>query len=191
LSEAQQVAPRNYAVLLDTAYAELKRQSPKNLVIGGNTYVSAGEDNIRPYQWIEYMRLPNGERPRMDMWGHNPWSNHLPDLDDPPSPNGTVQFSDLGRLAKALDRADFPYAPLQLYLSEWGVPTGFRDKDLLQELDAEAADKWIRAGFQIAEWDRIYTLGWIHPTDTPRNSTGLLTEEGERKSTYDTYKRSG
>ena len=191
LTATQQVAPRNYAVLLDTAYEALKREGRENLVIGGNTYTSAGTDNIRPQQWIEYMQLPDGTRPRMDMWGHNPWGNRRPDLTLPPSRNGTISFPDLERLVKALDRAGFPGDPLRLYLAEWGVATGFEDKDLDQELDAKAADKWIRAAFEIAEWKRIYTLGWVHPTDTERNSTGLLTQSGERKTSYETYKRSG
>ncbi len=192
LNAEQRVAPRNYAVLLDAAYEAIKEANPKNVVIGGNTYTSAGEDNIRPYQWLDNMRLPDGSLPRMDMWGHNPWGNERPDLDDPPSPNGTVQFSDLGRLVKALDGAGYETEggkPLKLYLSEWGVGTGFEDKDLLQELDAETADKWIAAAFEIADWKRIYTLGWVHPTDTERNSTGLMTEDGEPKSTYEAYKR--
>ena len=191
LNEDQQIAPRNYAVMLDSAYEALKREGPSDQVIGGNTYTSAGSDNIRPYQWIEYMKLPDGSRPRMDMWGHNPWQDRRPDLTHPPSRNGTVSFSDLERLADALDAAGFPGGPLKLYLAEWGVATGFEDEDLQQELDAEAADKWIRAAFEIAEWKRIYTLGWIHPTDTERNSTGLLTADGEEKTSYETYKRSG
>ena len=73
LNAAQQVAPRNYAQLLDAAYAALKAADPADKVIGGNTYTSAGKDDINPYQWIRYMKLPNGSRPRMDMWGHNPF----------------------------------------------------------------------------------------------------------------------
>jgi hypothetical protein len=191
LTAEQQVAPRNYSVLLDTTYEELKREDPKNIVIGGSTYTSAGEDNIRPYQWLEYMKMPDGSRPRMDMWGHNPWGNERPDLDEPPSPNGTVQFSDLGRLVKALDRAGYETEqgkPLKLFLSEWGIPTGFEDKDLLLEVDDESADKWIQAAFNIADWNRIYTLGWVHLTDTDRNSTGLLTEDGRPKPAFDYYK---
>ena len=133
------------------------------------------------------MRLPGGAPPRMDMWGHNPWGNRLPDLDSPPSRNGTVSFPDLGRLVDALDES-FPSEHLKLYLSEWGVATGFEDKDLQQDLDADTADKWIKAAFDIADWNRIYTLGWVHPADTDRNSTGLLTADGERKSDYETYK---
>jgi hypothetical protein len=186
LTPEQQVAPRNYAVLVDFAYEALKSQDPRNKVIAGDTYTSAGEDNIRPYMWAKYMTLPGGSRPRMDMWGHNPWGNHLPDLDDPQSPNGTVQFSDLGRLVKVLDTY-FPKEKLKLFLAEWGVPTGFRDLDLQQELDAKGADKWLKAAFEIADWKRIYTLGWVHPVDTDRNSTGLLDEDGQRKSDYETY----
>ncbi|MBM3666182.1 MAG: hypothetical protein FJW90_01650 [Actinobacteria bacterium] len=189
LTAEQQVAPRNYAQMLESAYEALKRQDPDNLVIGGNTYTSAGLDNIRPYQWIRYMVLPDGSRPRMDMWGHNPWGNRRPDLSHEPSPNGTVSFSDLGRLAEALDEA-FPGRPLKLYLAEWGVPTGFEDVHLGQEETPETADKWIRSAFAIADWKRIYTLGWIHLLDKDGISTGLLTKGGERKSTYGTYKRS-
>ena len=191
LNAEQQVAPHNYAVLLDTAYEALKREGPSDLVIGGNTYTSAGTDNIRPYQWIEYMTLPDGSRPRMDMWGHNPWGNRRPGITEPPSRNGTVSFPDLERLVEVLDGAGFPDGPLDLYLSEWGVATGFEDKDLQQELSPKAADKWIREAFEVAEWDRIYTLGWVHLLDNERNSTGLLTEDGQRKSSYETYKRSG
>ena len=191
LNAAQQEAPRNYAIMLDAAYEALKEDDPRNLVIGGNTYTSAGYDNIRPYQWIEYLRLPDGSRPRMDMWGHNPWGHDRPDLDGRVSPNGTVSFNDLGRLVKHLDRADFPGKPLKVYLAEWGVATGFEDKDLLQDLPPDVANKWISSGFNIAKWKRIYTLGWVHPTDTDRNSTGLMTESGEPKTSYETYKCSG
>ncbi len=126
LTEEQQVAPRNYAVMLDTAYEALKREGPSDQVIGGNTYTSAGEDNIRPYQWIEYMELPDGSRPRMDMWGHNPWGNRLPDLEHEPSQNGTVSFSDLGRLVEALDAAEFPDAPLEPLPGRVGRRHGLR-----------------------------------------------------------------
>ena len=189
LTPEQQVAPQNYAVLLEQAYRSLKAQNQRNLVIGGDTYTSAGTDNIRPWQWIRYMTLPDGGRPHMDMWGHNPWGQRRPNLDGEPSRNGTVSFNDLRELVKAIDEAGFPGGPQKLYLSEWGVPTGFEDPDLGYELDAETADKWIKAAFRAADWKRVYTLGWVHPADTDRNSTGLVTVDGEEKSDYDTYKK--
>jgi hypothetical protein len=190
LSPAEQVAPRRYAELLDTAYAALKKVDPVNRVIGGNTYTAAGPGDINTYQWIEYLKLADGTRPRMDMWGHNPYGFHKPNLDDPPSPRGTVAFADLERLTDALDEA-FPEQELPLYLSEWGVPIGFNDVDLTYSLDAEEGVQWIRAGFKIArDWDRIYSLGWVHPVDTPYSSQGLLNKRGNPKPGYEAYKDS-
>ena len=128
LNEDQQIAPRNYAVMLDSAYEALKREGPSDQVIGGNTYTSAGSDNIRPYQWIEYMKLPDGSRPRMDMWGHNPWQDRRPDLTHPPSRNGTVSFSDLERLADALDAAGFPGRPVEALSRRMGRRYGLRGR---------------------------------------------------------------
>ena len=129
LNKAQQVAPHNYAELLDAAYAGVKAVDPSDRIIGGNTYTSAGVDDINPYQWIENLKLPDGSRPRLDMWGHNPFGFAKPDLDDAPSRKGVVAFGDLRRLTEVLDE-NFPGPPLKLFLAEWGVPEGFKDKDI-------------------------------------------------------------
>jgi hypothetical protein len=190
LTGPEAVAPRLYAQLLDASYGALKEANPENLIIGGNTYTSAGMDDINPYQWIEYMRLPDGSRPRMDLWGHNPYGFRKPDLNDPPSRRGSVAFGDLDDLIDALDQA-FPDQELKLYLSEWGVPIGKHDEDLTYSLNVEEGTKWIRAGFKIArESDRIYTLGWVHPIDTPYSSQGLLNMNEKPKPSYIAYKRS-
>ncbi|MGH2956035.1 MAG: cellulase family glycosylhydrolase [Solirubrobacterales bacterium] len=189
LSKAEQVAPRNYAQLLDTAYGALKAINPNNLVIGGNTYTAAGRDDINTYQWIRYMKLPSGQRPRMDLYGHNPYGFDIPNLKDPPSPRGTVAFADLRRLVKVLDKA-FKGQRLKLYLSEWGVPIGFKDKDLLYSLKPKEGKRWIRAGLKIArKWKRVYTLGWVHPIDTSYASQGLLNRSLGKKPGYNIYKK--
>lgn len=192
LNKAQQRGPRIYAGLLDAAYGALKSVRPSNTVIGGNTYTSAGGGVIRPYQWIRYMRLPGGKRPRLDMWGHNPFSFKRPKLKSRPTPRGLVTFSDLRYLAKALDRARFRgNRHPKLYLAEWGVPIGFKDRDLQYSLKPKEGRRWIRDALRITRsWKRIYTLGWIHPVDTDRSSQGLLTRDGRRKPGYKAY-RSG
>jgi hypothetical protein len=190
LDEAQALAPHLYARLLDSAYAALKGVNPANLVIGGNTFTASGFQSIRTYQWIRYLRLPDGSRPRMDMWGHNPFSFRKPKLKGPRSKRGVVTFSDLRWLAQALDHA-YPDQRLKLYLSEWGVPIGFKDKDLLYSLRPAQGANWIRAAYRISRrWKRIYTLGWIHVTDTKRSSQGLFDSSGKRKSAYKVFKRS-
>ena len=189
LKGAQQVSPRNYAILLDAAYAAIKAEGPADKVIGGNTYTAAGKDDINTYQWAKYMKLPNGSRPRMDMWGHNPWGFTLPNFDDPPGRRGTVTFSDLQRLVKVLDK-EFKPRKLKLFLAEWGVPSGFKDKDLGYGLSNKEAKQWINTAFRLTRtYKRIYSLGWVHLVDNPRNSTGLFTQGLAQKATYKTYRK--
>jgi hypothetical protein len=189
LTPAQQVAPRIYSQLLDAAYGALKAVSSANLVIGGNTYTAAGRDDVNTYQWIQNLRLPSGARPRMDLYGHNPYGFTKPNLKSKPSPRGTVTFSDVRRLARALDKARFPGPPIRLFLSEWGVPIGFKDKDLQYRLKVKEALQWIRAACKISRWGRIYALGWVHPVDTERSSQGLLTGSLKQKPSYKVWKK--
>jgi hypothetical protein len=184
LTAAQQVAPRNYATLLDATYGALKAQNPANLIVGGNTFTSAGAAVIHPYQWIRYMKLPGGRRPRMDLYGHNPFGYRKPNLHDPPSPEGRVDFSDLGRFSKALDR-NFPGAPLKLFLSEWGVQAGGDRQGPGFHVNFKTQARWIHAAYRIARsWDRIYTLGWVHSLDTDISPSGLLDIHGDPKPGY-------
>jgi hypothetical protein len=190
LNKAQARAPRRYAQILDAAYKSLKGVDPANLVIGGNTFTAAGPGSIHTYQWIRYMRLPNGHRPRMDLYGHNPFGFRKPNLHTRPSPKGQVDFSDLRRLARTLDKT-FPGPPLKLFLSEWGVPTDTKDAELGYSVSRPVQAAWIRAAFRITRsWNRIYTLGWIHPFDTPYNggTQGLLDADANPKPGYFAFK---
>jgi hypothetical protein len=184
LTAAQRVAPQNYAQLLDSSYEVLNQVNSANLVVGGNTFVSAGANVIYPNQWIKHMRLPDGRRPRMDMYGHNPFGYRKPDLSDPPSGKGRVDFSDLGRFAKALNRT-FPGPPLPLFLSEWGVQAGGDTRGPGFHVSLKEQAKWIRAGYGIArKWNRVYTLGWVHALDTAISPAGLMDSAGNPKPGY-------
>jgi hypothetical protein len=190
LNHAQARAPRRYAQILDAAYGALKGVDPANLVIGGNTFTAAGPGSIHTYQWIRYMRLPGGGRPRLDMYGHNPYTFRKPNLHNSPSPRGQVDFSDLGRLAHALDRT-FPGPPLKLFLSEWGVPTDKKDAELGFKISRAGQARWIRAAFRIVRsWSRIYTLGWVHPLDRPEAGVtqGLFDSSGNPKPGFFAFK---
>jgi hypothetical protein len=189
LNAAQQVAPRNYALLLDTTYGALKALNSANLVIGGNTFNSTGTRLIHPYQWIRYMVLPDGSRPRMDLYGHNPFCYRKPTLHAPPSPQGRVDFSDLPRFGKALDRY-FPGPSLRFFLAEWGVDVGTEVEGRFR-VNFKTQAKWIRAGYRIARtWDRIYTLGWVRAVDTDISSGGLMDPNGNPKPSYYVFKAS-
>jgi hypothetical protein len=57
-------APR-YARALDKSYAALKARSKRNVVVGGNSTGSSAS------RWLRGLKLPNGKRPRMDLYGHD------------------------------------------------------------------------------------------------------------------------
>jgi hypothetical protein len=185
LTRRQSAAPRLYARILDAAYGALKAVSRRNLVIGGNTFTTG---DIKTGQWIQYMRLPGGGRPRLDLYGHNPFSFRRPNLANPPGAEASVDFSDLGRLSSMVDRglARSRGRHIPLFLSEFTIPTApDREFNFYTDLGVQAA--WIRAAFGIVHrWPRIYALGWIHVRDDPPGGSagGLLDARGAKKPGY-------
>jgi hypothetical protein len=183
LSRRQQIAPHNYATLLDAAYGALKHVSRTNIVIGGSTYTTG---DIRTREWIQNLKLPNGRPPRMDMYAHNPFSTEDPNFSDPPSPYGVVQFSDLPRLGSWIDK--YLHRGLPIFLSEWTVPTQ-PDTEFNFYVDMPVAVRWVRDALRLSRrWKRIYALGWIHLYDEPPTSyAGLMTVDGKRKPLYGAF----
>ncbi|MGI8873774.1 MAG: hypothetical protein ACR2KP_05510 [Egibacteraceae bacterium] len=187
--------PRTYARLLDAAYGALKRRSRRNLVIGGNSFVTG---DVSPLNWIKNLRLPNGRPPRMDMYGHNPFSNRRPALRRRPLGHGFADFSDLDTLARWVDR--YLRRPkgrrMKLFLSEFFVPTDHFNEEFNFYVSRRTAASWLRSALRITRrWRRIYTLGWFSLYDDPRRASGddvhrgLLTDGGRRKPAYRAYKR--
>jgi hypothetical protein len=188
LTAHQLIAPHLYSRILDSAYGALKSVSSANLVIGGMTDTAA---SISPQQWIENMRLPDGRPPRLDMYGHNPFTSRAPNLANPPSPGEQVDFSDLGRLMQLVDaklaRPENPQP--KLFLSEWTIPTAV-DREFNFYVDPRVQALWITDGLRIARQDpRIYALGWIHLFDAPPQAAGGLIEaNGKRKPGFFAWK---
>ncbi len=181
LTASQKVAPHLYARLLDAAYGALKSVTRSNLVIGGMTDAAA---SISTVQWIENMRLPDGRPPRLDMYGHNPFSSRAPNLANPPSPEQQVDFSDLARLRALVNRYLGQPRNLEpeLFLSEWSVPTG-PDREFNYYVDPRVQAQWIADGLRVAQQlRRVYALGWVHLYDEPPiENSGLIETDGTRK----------
>ena len=188
LTPAQAAAPHLYARMLDASYGALKAVSKRNLVIGGDTYTTG---DISTRMWIENLRLPNGRRPRMDLYGHNPFCWRSPNLHDPPSPDSEVDFSDLGRLSKLVNSVlATPHHQIKLFLSEWMIPTAPDDELNIYVTPAVQA-QWITDAWRIVRRSNfIYALGWIHLQDEgPGGSeSGLLDVNGQPKPGYHAFK---
>jgi hypothetical protein len=186
LTPAQKRAPHLYAQILDDAYGVLKKASAKNIVIGGDTYTAGLLD---PQQWISNLKLPDGKAPRMNMYGHNPFSYTIPLFGGAPSGYGEVQFRDLPRLeawTKKYLRHRMP-----LFLSEFCIPTAVDQTFNFYISPPSVASEWVkdalvtsrRAGY-------IAALGWVDVHDTlPVNSCGLIAQDGKRKPDFYAFER--
>jgi hypothetical protein len=181
LDARQRRAPHLYARVLDGAYGALKRVSHENLVIGGCTYTTGAIDTL---QWIRNLRLPSGKPPRMDMYGHNPFSYQDPTFGTGYSPFDETQFNDLPRLAQWTDR--YLRRGLPLFLSEWTIPTHQGDGEFNFYVDPPVAARWITSALaESRSWHRIYALGWVNIyDDPPRTYGGLLTKTGAAKPSF-------
>lgn len=196
MTSARRRAPKRYARLLDAAYGQLKAQRRSNLVIGGNTYTT-GE--IRPTDWAHNMKLSNGRPPRMDLYGHNPFSFRNPNLRNPPSPNGVVDLSDLGRFDKQIQRdlGRPRNKRIRLFLSEFAIPTDV-DVELNFHVSPATQAKWIPNAFKVARQVTADTLGWIRLRDDPPSPegrlvshAGLMTYDGKPKPGFYAFMRGG
>jgi hypothetical protein len=197
LTRAQAAAPRRYARLLDAGYGALKAVDRGDVVIGGNTFTSG---DILPLDWIRAMRLPNGRPPRMDMYGHNPFTNRKPKLSDGPLVPGVGygDFSDLDLVAEWVDR--YQRRPggkrLKLFLAEFTLPTDHRPLSFNFWVTRRVQAQWITAALKITRaWRRIYALGWINLYDDAPNvggnefRGGLLDWQGRPKPGFGAFRR--
>ncbi len=116
-------APRLYARLLDAAYASMHAARRNVVVIGGNVHQGGYNDQYTtaPDRFLRYMVLPNGRRPRLDMFGINPYTQRPLNMALRHRPR-RVDFNDLDWLAQQLDRY-WPKRHLQLFVDEFGWNT--------------------------------------------------------------------
>jgi hypothetical protein len=181
LTAAQKRAPHLYAQILDAAYGVLKSGCACNTVIGGNTYTAG---LIDPQQWLANLVLPDGRRPRMDMYGHNPFSYTVPVFGAAASGYGEVQFADLPRL-ESWTRIYLGHRK-PLFLSEFCVPTAVDRTFNFYIAPPSVAATWVRDALVTARHSGyIAALGWANVHDAlPVNSCGLIQQDGVRKPDF-------
>jgi hypothetical protein len=189
--------PHLYAQTLDAVYAALKSVSRRNIVIGGNSWTAG---TVHPLIWVRSLRLPNGQPPRMDMYGHNPFSARKPNFSNPPLAHGNADFSDLERLGKAVDKTlGQGRRHIPLWLSEWTIPTAAGSEFNYYVRESVQAS-WVKAGLRLARGSRyIAGIGWIHLRDDApdqntgvagrRISEGLQRYDGTAKPSFAAFKR--
>lgn len=178
-----------YADLLDAAYGALKTLDPTDVVVGGMTF-AYGE--TPPSAWIAAMRRSDGERPRLDELGHNPFTRRCPDLDNDPdlAAPGTRDISDIDTLIQE-GRAAFG-ASTRLWLSEFTVSSDRPSWALDFFVDRAQQADWLAKAFAIAgSVDYVAGIGWFNLLDDGTRvdglTTGLIAPDGTRKPAFGAY----
>ena len=184
-AENAPTASRAYARVLDAAYGALKAASSSNRVIGGMTWTSG---DIKPTDFVRWMRLPDGRRPRLDWFGHNPFPFRFPRLSDAPIDGGIRDISDTDTFSADVSRAYGRRIPL--WLSEFTVQTDHGSNVFATFVSHAAQGRYVTAAFQLADdlAGRVSGLGWFGLVDEAPAATsanwGLLTYGLERKPSF-------
>ena len=178
------IGPRTYAPLLDAAYGALKAVSPDNIVIGGDTFTGG---DVKPEQFIKWMRLPSGQPPRLDWYGHNPYPFRFPDLNKQPISGGWRDLSDLDTLAGQVNRVYRSRGQRpRLWLSEFTVQSDHTSKVFEAFVSQASQARWLTAGYDTAaEEPQVEGLGWFTLLDQAGGRLaahwGLMTSDGRTK----------
>jgi hypothetical protein len=192
-------APRLYAQLLDASYRAMHAVRRNVVVIGGNVHNAGWNDatTTAPDTFLRYMVLPNGRRPRMDMFGLNPYTERPLDM-ALPHVAGRVDFNDLDWLARTLDRY-WPGQHLQLFIEEFGWNTEHEAYGWPYFVSRKKQAAKLTLAFKIAaRFQRINTMCWYQLFDArPSRSgdrwlnwtTGLRTWAGVKKPSWYAFAR--
>ena len=185
--------PRRYATLLDASYAAIKKADPRAIVIGGMTF-TAGE--VFPAEWTRYMRLPNGRPPRMDWWGHNPFSRRKPDLALSPYIPDLRDMSDIDTLQAEIATA-YKGARMRvprLWISEFNISSDRDNRSFDFHVSRAEQASWLTAAFRAAKRVGVAGMGWYGLYDEPSTvkgavTYGLLQADGKAKPAFAAYRR--
>jgi hypothetical protein len=187
------VGPRLYARILDASYKRLKQAGRRDIVIGGMT-LNGG--TVMAPQFVQWMKLPDGRPPRMDLWGHNPFDGRFPDLSD--EPIGRFRgFNDIDTLHEEISdayRGSGRRVP-RLWLSEWTILSDKPSRIFIgRHVSRRGQARWLRAAYRIArKTPYVAGLGWFTLLDEPvfpgSANWGLMQANGIRKPAFAAYKQ--
>jgi hypothetical protein len=192
-------APHLYARLLDAAYAAMHAARPDVVVIGGGVHPYGLNDQYTtaPDTFIANMVLPNGRRPRLDMFAVNPYTERPLNL-ALPKRRLRVDFDDLDWLARRLDQL-WPRRHLRILVDEFGWNTEHEALGWLYYVPRKKQAADLRKAYALAsKFGRVDTMCWYQLYDAPpgRNSTqwlnwtsGLRTWTGARKPAWWAFRR--
>ena len=184
---------RLYARILDAAYGAIKKVDRRDQVIGGMTWTFGV---VAPPRYLKWLRLPDGRVPRLDMWGHNPFSRRFPRLSDRPYYAGVRDLNDIDTLRDEVWRT-YRRAGRRpkLWLSEYTISSDRVNRAYDFFVSQREQARWLSAAYRLArQTGYVAGLGWFNlqdgdPSEKGSLTTGLLTHAGEPKPAFEAYAR--
>jgi hypothetical protein len=192
MSPRSRIGPRLYARIVDASYVRLKQANRRNVVIGGMT-LNGG--TVMAPQFVQWMKLPDGRPPRMDLWGHNPFDGRFPDLSDDPIGRfrGLNDIDTLHEEIRDAYRGSGRRVP-PFWLSEWTILSDKSSRIFIgRHVSRQGQARWLRAAYRIARrTPYVAGLGWFSLLDEPvfpgSANWGLMKADGIRKPAFGAYK---
>jgi hypothetical protein len=181
-------SPATYTkLLLNPAYAALKRANRANLVGGGVTAPRGGTGSMSPVDWIRGMDRAHA---RLDAYAHHPYPSSPRET---PWSGGcahceTITMADLERLLSEVRKN---FGERRIWLTEYGYQT--RPPDLTFGVSWALQAKYLAQAYAIARaHPRIDMMLWFLLRDEDRIDgwqSGLLTTTGKRKPAFEAFRR--
>jgi hypothetical protein len=165
----------------------------KQVACGVTSPRGRGGEAIAPLRFLQEMKEAGAQ---FDAYAHHPYARR-PDVSPstPPTDRFTVSLGNIGDLLAELDRLYGRSMPL--WITEYAYETNPPDPAIGVPWETQA--KWMQEAYDLAaENPRIELFTWFLLKDEPdRNGaefgvagwqSGLLTESGERKPAFDTFR---
>jgi hypothetical protein len=186
--EGPTAAPAAYSLLLDRAYGALKSVRRSIKVIGGMTF------HIQAKGFLKGMRLPDGMPPRLDWFGHNPFTGRRPNLRNRVYYPGLRDMSDTDAYIREIRKHWRPRrVKPKLWISEFCVASDRANYAFAFHVSRTTQGSWLAAALRIAHnhpW--IAAFGWWNLQDGPDPdgiTCGLLDANGRPKPSYSAYRK--
>ena len=175
--------------MLDQSYGALKSVRRSIKVIGGNTW-TVGDGLAAEVRALD--EAAQRQAPRMDWFGHNPFSVRSPRLSRRPYAGGVRDISDIDTLHKEIKRYYRKRTP-KLWMSEFTVSSRRANRAFTFFVSEATQARWLRDAFRIACRKRyVAGLGWFTLLDEPEApgslTFGLLYPDGRPKPAYFAYR---
>jgi hypothetical protein len=189
----KKTGPRSYAKLLDAAYGALHWVDDDNIVIGGMTFTTG---LVNPYRFLKWMRLPNGQPPRLDWYGHNAFSTRFPRLKDKVYVKGLRDINDLDTLHRQLRHVYRGHPTPPIWVSEFTISSDRPNRAFNFAVSRPEQAKWLAAAYKLVNSvDYVAGLGWFNLQDEVDDgsgrslTTGLMAIDGVRKPAFTAFAR--